>query len=96
MPCYLMQTDKNGMKVKKCVSMHLHAFERPCKRQIVTDLKSRNASPLKIFKNKQKHHSLSISRHDSECVLIPSTDNIDFGLNSKNNRIILFAVMATS
>ena len=39
-----MQTDKNGMKVEKSVNMHSHAFERPWKRQIVTDTKSRNAS----------------------------------------------------
>ena len=39
-----MQTDKNDMKVEKTVGMHLHAFQRPCKRQIVTDPKSRNAS----------------------------------------------------
>ena len=43
MPCYIMQTDKNDMKVEKSVSMHSHAFERPCKRQIVTDPKSRKA-----------------------------------------------------
>ena len=41
-----MRTDKNDMKVKKSVSMHLHAFERPCKRQIVTDPESRNASHI--------------------------------------------------
>ena len=46
MPCYIMQTDKNDMKVEKSVSMHSHAFERPCKRQIVTDTKSRNASHM--------------------------------------------------
>ena len=39
-----MQTDKNDMKVEKTVGMHLHAFQRPCKRQIVTDPKPRNAS----------------------------------------------------
>ena len=39
-----MQTDKNHMKVEKSISMHSHAFERLCKRQIVTDTKSRNAS----------------------------------------------------
>ena len=33
-----MQTDRNDMKVEKSVSMHLHAFEQLCKRQIVTDL----------------------------------------------------------
>ena len=44
MPCWLMQTDKNDMKVEKSVSMHSHAFEWPCKRQIVTDPKLRNAS----------------------------------------------------
>ena len=41
-----MQTDKNGKKVEKSVSMHSHALERPFKRQIVTDPKSRNASHL--------------------------------------------------
>ena len=35
-----MQTDKNDMKVEKSVSMHLHAFEWPCKYQIVTNTKS--------------------------------------------------------
>ena len=44
-----MQTDENDMKVEKSVSMHSHAFERPCKRQIVTDPKSRNASQLVVF-----------------------------------------------
>ena len=41
-----MQTVNNDMKVEKRVSMHLHAFEQPCKRQIVTDTKSRNASQI--------------------------------------------------
>ena len=41
-----MQTDKNDMKVEKNVSMHSHAFERLCKRQIVTDTKSCNASHM--------------------------------------------------
>ena len=34
------------MKVEQSVSMHSHALEQPCKRQIVTDAKSRNASQL--------------------------------------------------
>ena len=38
-----MQTDRNDMKVEKNVSMHSHTLERPCKRQIVTDTKSRIA-----------------------------------------------------
>ena len=42
----LMQRDKNDMKVEQSVSMHSHALEQPCKRQIVTDPKSRNASQL--------------------------------------------------
>ena len=41
-----MQMDKNDMKVEKSVSMYLHAFERPCKHQIVTDPKSCNASHM--------------------------------------------------
>ena len=48
-----MQTDKNDMKVEKSVSMHSHAFERPCKRQIVTDPKSRNASHIAEAKKKK-------------------------------------------
>ena len=36
-----MQTDKNDKIVEKSVSMHLHTFKGPCKRQIVTDPKSR-------------------------------------------------------
>ena len=39
-----MQTDKNDIKLEKSVSMHSHAFEQPCKPQLVTDTKSRNAS----------------------------------------------------
>ena len=35
-----MQTDKNHMKLEQSVSMHSHALERPCKRQIVTDPKT--------------------------------------------------------
>ena len=34
------------MKVEKSVSMHSHAFEGACKRKIVTDPKSRNASHI--------------------------------------------------
>ena len=34
------------MKVEKSVSMHSHAFERPCKSQIMTDPLSRNASHI--------------------------------------------------
>ena len=37
---------KNDMKVEKSVGMHSHAFERPCKCQIVTDPKSHNASHI--------------------------------------------------
>ena len=43
-----MQTDKNDMNVEKSVSMHSHAFEQPCKRQIVTDIKSRNTSQILV------------------------------------------------
>ena len=52
MPCKLMQTDKNDKKLEQSVSMYLHVLERPCKRQIVTDQKSRNASQLKLIKYK--------------------------------------------
>ena len=41
-----MQTDRNDMKIEQSVSMHSPEFERPCKHQIVTDTKSRNASHL--------------------------------------------------
>ena len=44
-----MQTDINDMKVEKSVGMHSHAFERPCKHQIVTDTKSRNASQMFLW-----------------------------------------------
>ena len=43
-----MQTNKNDMKVDKSISMHWHAFERSCKRQIVTDPKSRNTSQISL------------------------------------------------
>ena len=43
-----MQTDKNDIKVEESVRMHSHAFERPCTRQIVTDIKSRNASRMHL------------------------------------------------
>ena len=43
-----MQTDKNDMNVEKSVSMHSHAFEQSCKRQIVTDIKSRNTSQILV------------------------------------------------
>ena len=39
-----MLMDRNDMKVEKSVSMHSHTLELPCKHQIVTDTKSRNAS----------------------------------------------------
>ena len=41
-----MQMDKIDMNVEQSVSMHSRALERPCKRQIVTDLKSRNVSHI--------------------------------------------------
>ena len=44
MLCYLVQTDKNGLKVEQSISMNSHALERPYERQIVTDPKSRNIS----------------------------------------------------
>ena len=47
-----MQTNKNDMTVEKSVSMRSHAFERPCKRQIVTDTKLRNASGIYIYSKK--------------------------------------------
>ena len=34
------------MKVEKSISMHLHTFKQPYKRQIVTDTKSCNASQI--------------------------------------------------
>ena len=37
------------MKVEKNVSMHSHTLELPCKRQIVTDTKSLNASHIVIY-----------------------------------------------
>ena len=63
-----MQTDKNDMKVEKSVSMHSHAFKRPCKRLhgrsnawecmlIVPDPKSRNAS--QNFFNPYKLNNMS-------------------------------------
>ena len=45
-----MQMDKNDMKVEQSVSMHSHALERPCKRQIVTDPKSCNPSHMELGK----------------------------------------------
>ena len=48
-----MQTDKNDMKVEKSISMHLHASERPCKCQIVTDTRSHNMSRIYIKINKR-------------------------------------------
>ena len=47
-----MQPDKNDMKIGKSVSMHSLAFEGPCKCQIVTDPKSRNASHIAEAKKK--------------------------------------------
>ena len=41
-----MQKGRNDRKVEKSVSMHSYALERPCKRQIVTDAKSCNASHI--------------------------------------------------
>ena len=41
-----MQTDKDDMKLEQSVSMHLHTLKRSCKRQIVADPKSRNASRM--------------------------------------------------
>ena len=41
-----MQTDRSDMEVEKSIIMHSHAFERPCKRQVVADTKLRNASPM--------------------------------------------------
>ena len=50
-----MQTNKNDIKVEKSVSIHSNSFERPCKRQIVTDTKSRNVSHL--FQKHKKYKS---------------------------------------
>ena len=50
-----MQTDKNDTKVQQSVSMHSHALERPCKRQIVTDPKSRNASHMQLVLQSINH-----------------------------------------
>ena len=46
-----MQTNKNNMNVQRSVSMHLHAFERPCKSQIVTDPKLGNESRICNYEN---------------------------------------------
>ena len=46
-----MQTNKNNMKVQRSVSMYSHAFERACKRQIVTDPKSGNVSRIYSYEN---------------------------------------------
>ena len=39
------------MKIQRSVSMYSHAFERACKRQIVTDPKSGNASRICSYEN---------------------------------------------
>ena len=39
------------MKVQRSVSMYSHAFERACKRQIVTDPKSGNVSRIYSYEN---------------------------------------------
>ena len=44
-----MQTGRNDRKVEKSISMHLHAFERSYKRQVMTDTKSRNALHLLVI-----------------------------------------------
>ena len=50
-----MQTDKNDTEVEQSFSKHSHALERPCKRQIVTDPQSRNASHIiAIFQPRMK------------------------------------------
>ena len=41
-----MQMNRNGRKVEKIVSTHLHAFEQSYKQQLVTDTKSRNTSHI--------------------------------------------------
>ena len=46
MICKLMQTDRNDIKIEKSVSNHSHTLELPCKREIVTDTKSRNTSNI--------------------------------------------------
>ena len=46
-----MQMNKNNMKVQRSVSMYSHAFERACKRQIVTDPKSGNVSRIYSYEN---------------------------------------------
>ena len=61
MPCLLIQTDRNSMKVEQRVSMHSHAFERSYERQIVTDAKSRNASQVIKFPliiTRKVHHKI--------------------------------------
>ena len=48
-----MKTNKNDMKVEQSVSVHSHALEGPCKRQIVTDPKLCNASHMLTTRVKQ-------------------------------------------
>ena len=55
MPFWLMQMDKNNMKVEQTVSMHSHGLKRLCKRQIVTDPKSRNASHIQTSADQWGH-----------------------------------------
>ena len=49
---------------------------------------------FQIFERSTK--APSIIYGDFEYALIPSTENIDFAPNTKNNKIIMFAVMATN
>ena len=46
------------------------------------------------IQNFKKLTKAPLIRH--ECVLIPSTDNINFGPNAKDIQIMLLAVMATN
>ena len=82
----LMQTDKNDMKVEKSVSMLSHAFDWPCKRQIVTDPKLRNASHILLEGDCEANLEITLVHHKSS----PNNKSYLFSsFNEKNDRVAI-------
>ena len=76
------------MKVEKSASKHLHAFERPYKRQIVSDTKPRNAFHACKLVAKQLNVLIRSKSFQERKVLVNSFVPLNFNYCS---RLLMFA-----
>ena len=89
-----MQPERNDMKAEKRVSMHSHAFERQCYRQIVTDTKLSNASHLFFinFNNNRKRRLIFDFLPNSLCTCVHSKSLLISITTEKGASFLIFCL----